>query len=96
MEQKITDIINYIAISQQQMAKILESKRYIAVHVANAVNNIPDQQLSFSSVESFVKNTCNVTKAISSYLVSLADLEEAIGDNLAAVMKELQIKDEGE
>jgi hypothetical protein len=43
-----------------------------------------------------VKNTGEITKTICSYLVGLADLEEAIGDNLSAVMKELQIKDEGE
>jgi hypothetical protein len=96
MEQKISAIISHIMNSQQQMAKILESERYIAVHIANIVHHIPDYQPSFSALENIVKNTSEVTKTISSYLVGLADLEEAIGDNLSTVMKELQIKDEGE
>jgi hypothetical protein len=96
MEQKITANISYIVNSQQQMAKILESERHIAVHIAKIVNEIPDYQSSFNTVENIVKNSSEVTITISSYLVGLADLEEALGDSLAAVMKELQIKDEGE
>jgi hypothetical protein len=96
MEHKITAIISHIMNSQKQMAKILESERHIAVHFAKIVNDIPDYQPSFSTVENFVKNTSEVTKTISSYLVGLANLEEAIGDNLSTVMKELQINDEGE
>jgi Zn-dependent oligopeptidase len=96
VEQKITAIISHIMNSQQQMAKILESERYNAVHIAKIINNIPDYQLSFYVFENIIKNTSEVTKTICSYLVGLADLEEAIGDNLSIVMKELQIKDEGE
>ena len=96
MEQKITDIISHIVNSQLQMAKILESERHIAVHFAQIMNNIPDYQPSFYALDNMVKNTGEITKTICSYLVGLADLEEAIGDNLSAVMKELQIKDEGE
>jgi NTP pyrophosphatase (non-canonical NTP hydrolase) len=95
MEEKITAIIRHIVNSQQQMAKILESERYIVDHIAKIVNDIPDRP--YSTVESIVKNTGEVTKTISSYLVSLADLEEAIADNLLAIMKEHhQIKNEGE
>jgi hypothetical protein len=96
VEQKITAIVSHIVNSQQQMAKILESERHIAVHIAKIINNIPDYQQSFYALENIVKNTSELTKTISSYLVGLADLEEAIGDNLSTVMKELQIKDEGE
>ncbi|MEX2460145.1 MAG: nucleoside-diphosphate sugar epimerase [Paenibacillaceae bacterium] len=96
MEREITANINHIMNSQRQMAKILESERYIVDHIAKIMNDIPDRDPSFNQVEAIVKNTGEVTKTISSYLVSLADLEEAIAINLMAVMKELQIKDEGE
>jgi hypothetical protein len=96
MERKITTIISHIMNSQQQMAKILESERYIVDHIARIVNVIPDRQPSFSTTDAIVKNASEVTKNVSSYLTSLADFEEAVADNLTAVMKELQIKDEGE
>ncbi|MDB5054123.1 MAG: nucleoside-diphosphate sugar epimerase [Bacilli bacterium] len=96
MEQEITEIIHHMMSSQQQIAKVLEAERHIVDHIAKIVNEIPDQFPSFNDMEAIVKNTSEVTKTISSYLVSLADFEEAIADNLTAVMMELQIKDEGE
>jgi hypothetical protein len=96
MESKITAIINHMMSSQQHMAKVLETQRHIIDHVAKLVKDIPDRQPSISGMEAFVKNSSQVTKTISTYLVSLADFEEAIADNLTAVMRELQIKNEGE
>jgi hypothetical protein len=96
MEQEITAIIHHIMSSQQQMAKVLEAERHIIDHIAKMVNEIPDRRSSFYGMEAIVKNSNEVTKTISSYLVSLADFEESIAENLTAVMRELQIKDEGE
>jgi methyl-accepting chemotaxis protein len=96
MEQEITEIIHHMLSSQQQMAKVLEAERHIIDHIAKIVNGIPDLRPSLYGVEAIVKNSSEVTKTISSYLVSLADFEEALAENLTAIMTELQIKDEGE
>jgi hypothetical protein len=96
MEREITGIVNHIMNSQRQMAKILQSERHIVEHIAKIVNEIPNRQPSFNTTEAIIKNSSDVTRTITSYLVNLAELEEAIAINLTIVMKELQVKDEGE
>jgi hypothetical protein len=96
MEHKITAIIHHMISSQQHLANVLEAERHIISRMAQIVKDIPDSHPSFNGLEGLIKNSSEVTKTISSYLNSLADFEEAIADNLTAVMKELQIKDEGE
>jgi hypothetical protein len=85
-----------MATSQQEMAKILEAKRHIAVRMAQLVQDIPEQNPSFDSIEELTENSLNMTKNIATYLNSLADLEDALADNLAIVMKEVDIPEDEE
>jgi hypothetical protein len=89
VEQHITSIIHHMMSSQQQMARLLEAERHIVGHMAHIVHDIPDRNPSFSGAEAIIKNSGELTKTISAYLMSLAYLEEAIAENLTCVMKEL-------
>jgi hypothetical protein len=70
MENKITSIIEYMAKFHLEMARILEAKRYIMVHMAIMIDQIPDINPSFEEIEDLMVNSLEVT----SYLNSLATL----------------------
>ncbi|MBD0381606.1 hypothetical protein [Paenibacillus sedimenti] len=90
MQDQITSILNHMAKSQQEMARTLEAKRFIVAHMASMVVQIPDRDPSFGEIESLVEHSLEVTKGITSYLNSLADLEDALADNLAPIVKAMK------
>jgi methyl-accepting chemotaxis protein len=94
VEQKVTAIIEHMAKSHQEMANILEAKRHVAVTMSHVITAIPDTHMSFSGLDSMTEYSMGITENITSYLNSLADLEEAIAENLGYVMKELNITEE--
>ncbi|MBP1156657.1 MULTISPECIES: nucleoside-diphosphate sugar epimerase [unclassified Paenibacillus] len=95
MHQKVTNIIEYMASSHWEMTKILESKRHVAVRMAHLVHEIPHENPTFRDIEDLMEKSLSVTKNIATYLNSLADLSDAIADNLILIMKEVEIP-EGE
>lgn len=95
MDQQITTIISHMAKSHLELAKIIEAKRQSAVHAAKLIAAIPNENPSMEGHEGTTDFALQVTKSVTSYLNSLADLEEAVADNLTQVMKELN-NNEGE
>jgi methyl-accepting chemotaxis protein len=93
MHRQVTEIIKHMAASQQEIAKILEAKRHIAVRMAQLVHHIPERNPSFEDIDTLKEHSMNMTKNISAYLNSLADLADALADNLSFVMKEVDIQD---
>lgn len=91
MHRQVTKIIEYMAASQQEMAKILEAKRLIAVRMSRLFQDIPERNPSFEDIEALTENSLVMTKNMAAYLISLADLEDALAENLAVVMKEVEI-----
>ncbi|WP_248927677.1 hypothetical protein [Paenibacillus hamazuiensis] len=89
MQNHITDILFHMAKSQEEMANIIESKRHVAMHLASLSHHIPHANPDFGDIQALVEHSLLVTKSISAYLNSLADLEDALGDNLECVMKEM-------
>lgn len=75
--------------SQQQMARVIDSQRHVAVRMSQIVHNLPDSEPDFEGVSGIIENSSRVNKSIISYLNSIADLEEAIADNLVQVIKEM-------
>lgn len=88
MDQHVSNIIHYMAMSHVEMAQIIEQKRHVAVHMSQLVQQISDHP-SFNTVEEINKNSIMVIESVTSYLNSIADLEEAIAENLTHVMKEM-------
>ncbi|MFD2612384.1 nucleoside-diphosphate sugar epimerase [Paenibacillus gansuensis] len=95
MEQQVTSIIGHLAKSHMEMAKIIESKRHIIVQMASIMDEIPDYP-SFCELQQMTQSSVLVVDSVTSYLNSIADLEEAIAENLTSVMQELSTDSEEE
>jgi hypothetical protein len=93
VHRQITDIIKHMADSQMEMAKILEAKRHTAVRMAQLVHDISEQNPKVEGVELLTGHSLSISKNIAAYLSSLADLEDALAENLTYVMKEVDIQD---
>jgi len=89
VEQQITDTIRHMAKSHVELAKILQEKRDVTVHASNLIYEISDGSVSEYDFGTIIEGAVEVTDSITAYLGSLADLEEAIAENLSCVMKEM-------
>ncbi|SEC70665.1 nucleoside-diphosphate sugar epimerase [Paenibacillus sp. GP183] len=89
MEQKITNIITYIAASHREMSKILQTKGSIAGQMSSIITEIPDLHPEFDGVEGIQEHSSQIIKSVVAYLNSLAELEEAIAQQTEIVMKEM-------
>ncbi|MEF2967933.1 nucleoside-diphosphate sugar epimerase [Paenibacillus sp. M1] len=94
MEQKITEIIVHMSHSHQQMARVMDAERQVAVRMAQIVHAIPDQEPAFEGTSGLLANTGRVNKSVISYLNAIADLQEAMAENLGYVVKEMRGLDE--
>jgi hypothetical protein len=90
VDQKITDIMMHMAHSHQQLARVIDAERHITVRMAQIVHALPDEEPDFEGVEGMLGSTSSVNKSIISYLNSMADLQEAMAENLTQVMTELK------
>ncbi|GGF89858.1 nucleoside-diphosphate sugar epimerase [Paenibacillus aceti] len=94
MEQKITEIITHMSHSHQQMARVIDAERQVAVRMAQVVHAIPDTEPGFEGVPGLIENSGRVNKSVVSYLNAIADLQEAMAENLGFVLKEMRSQDE--
>jgi len=94
MEHQITATIGHMAKSQHELAKILEANRHVAVRLSHVVYAIPDH--SFRGLNEISNYSMEVIKNVTSYLNGIADLEEAVAENLTFVMKNLKEGDQEE
>ncbi|MEC0232230.1 MULTISPECIES: nucleoside-diphosphate sugar epimerase [Paenibacillus] len=90
MEQRVTTIISHIAASHREMSKILEAKRSISTQMASIAKDIPDSHPDFEGLSMLQEQALQLTKNITAYLNSLANLEEAIAQQTEIVMKEMK------
>ncbi|WP_333485655.1 nucleoside-diphosphate sugar epimerase [Paenibacillus sp. SYP-B4298] len=94
MQHKVDEIIEHLSISHQQLARVLEAKRHVAVRMAQIVHDIPDQHPDLDGFDGLVDSAQVVSKSVVSYLNSLADLQEMVAENLSHIMKELLAQEE--
>lgn len=94
MEEKITEIIVHMSHSHQQMARVMDAERQVVVRLAQIVHAIPDTEPGFDGVSGLIENTGRINKSVISYLNAIADLQEAMAENLGFVLKELRSQDE--
>ncbi|NWL88829.1 MULTISPECIES: nucleoside-diphosphate sugar epimerase [unclassified Paenibacillus] len=94
MEEKITEIIVHLSHSHQQMARVMDAERQVVVRMAQIVHAIPDAEPGFEGVPGLIENTGRINKSVISYLNAIADLQEAMAENLGFVLKELRSQDE--
>ncbi|MNI79325.1 hypothetical protein D3C73_1357750 [compost metagenome] len=94
MEDKITEVIVHLSHSHQQMARVIDAERHVSVRMAQIVHAIPDNEPAFDGVPGMLENTGLVNKSVVSYLNAIADLEEAMAENLGLVIKEMRDQSE--
>lgn len=94
MNERIDWILHHMAKSQRELARILKAERELACHAAGLVINIPHAHMAGAGVEGVKSQSLDLSKNIAVYLNGLADLEDALGDNLEPVVKELQGQEE--
>lgn len=96
MEQRVTTIISHIAASHHEMSKILEAHRSVSTQMAGIARDIPDSHPHFEGLSMLQEQALQLTKNITAYLNSLANLEEAIAQQTEIVMKEMKEPDNEE
>ncbi|GAB6991512.1 hypothetical protein [Paenibacillus pini] len=89
MQSKIDEMLNHMSHSQQQMARVLDAERQMAVRMSQVIHALPDVHPEFEGVSGLIENSGQINKSIIAYLGSIADLQEALAETLGYVMKEL-------
>lgn len=94
VEHKITELILHMSHSHQQMARVIDAERQVAVRMAQIIHDLPDTEPSFEGIDGLMENAGRVNKNVVSYLNAMADLQEAMAENLGLLIKELNLEDE--
>jgi uncharacterized protein Yka (UPF0111/DUF47 family) len=94
MQSKIDEILTHIAHSHQQVARVLDAKRQVAVRMSEIINHLPDIEPELDGVDGLLDSSGQINKSIISYLGGLADLEEAVAETLTQVMREMAGQEE--
>ncbi|UHA74508.1 nucleoside-diphosphate sugar epimerase [Paenibacillus sp. 481] len=89
MHQVINELISHMSHTHQHMARLLDAERHVAVRMSQIIQALPDTHPEFEGISGIKDQSAIVTKSIISYLNSLAELEEAMADQLKHVMQEL-------
>ncbi|GIO11052.1 hypothetical protein J19TS2_06070 [Cohnella xylanilytica] len=94
MQELMTEIVVHLSHSHQQMARILDAKRQVAVRMAQMVHILPDEHPQLDGLEGLLDGSSQVTKSVIAYVNSLADLQEAMADSLTQLVKAVADTDE--
>ncbi|WP_314002778.1 nucleoside-diphosphate sugar epimerase [uncultured Paenibacillus sp.] len=94
MERLLDELVEHLSASHQQLARMLEAERQIAVRMAQVVHALPDRHPQFGGFEGLLEGAHTVGKNVVAYLHGLAELQEAMADQLTAVMKEIDDPEE--
>jgi hypothetical protein len=91
LEQRTTNIISHMSRSYHELAKIIHAERQVTVHMSQLIGMIPDRP-TFQETGMIIDNAGSVTDSITAYLNGLADLEEAVAENLSYIVDALAEK----
>ncbi|MBM7566718.1 nucleoside-diphosphate sugar epimerase [Paenibacillus sacheonensis] len=94
MQHIVTEMIEHMSHSHEQLSRILEGKRHVAVRMAQLVHALPDQHPGFGGFDELMDNSKAVTGSVVAYLNSIAELQESLAITLSTVMKEFAVEDE--
>ncbi|WP_219838449.1 nucleoside-diphosphate sugar epimerase [Paenibacillus sp. R14(2021)] len=94
MQHIVTEMVEHMSHSHEQMARVLEAKRHVAVRMAQLVHALPDQHPGFGGFDKLMDNSQAVTKNVVAYLNSIAELQESLAMTISAVMREFANEDE--
>lgn len=88
MYHQVSSIIDHMAKSQEEIAKMIAQERHASVHLAQLVQNIPDHP-DFREAQELERLSVLLAENITAYLNSIAEFAESLAENLSLVIKEL-------
>ncbi|MGO4371984.1 nucleoside-diphosphate sugar epimerase [Paenibacillus sp. 2TAB19] len=95
MQNYINEMVEHMAQSSAELARILEAEKHVAVRMSDIVQVIPDLRPSFDGgVSAIVENSLAVSQNLVAYLNSIADLQETIASHLSIIIRELKVAEE--
>ncbi|MDQ0058863.1 nucleoside-diphosphate sugar epimerase [Paenibacillus harenae] len=95
MQNLISEMVEHMAHSSGELARVLEAERYVAVRMSDIVQVIPDKMPSFDGgVTAIVDNTQAMGQNLVAYLNSIADLQETMAAQLSILIRELKEAEE--
>ncbi|MFC0212696.1 nucleoside-diphosphate sugar epimerase [Paenibacillus chartarius] len=89
LENYITKTVEHMADSQRELVRIVEAEKYVVCHMAGLIAHTPDESPFEGGTGAVIEHSSLITKSISAYLNSLADLEDALATHLELAMKQL-------
>jgi hypothetical protein len=89
MQHLLDELIHHLSLAHAQAARVLEAERHVAVRMAQIIQALPDQHPDLGAFDGLMEHSRVLGKSIVAYLNNIADLQEAMAEHLAAVMKEL-------
>jgi len=96
MQNITTEIVVHLSQSYQQLARILDAKRHIAMRMAELVHTLPDVHPQLGELDGLLDHSAQVTKSVIGYLNSLADLEDTVAESLTSVMQAVKASSDEE
>jgi hypothetical protein len=92
--QLTNQMIAHMAKSYKELSKLMEMQKHVAVHMTQIMHAIPSEGMSFTGTDSISERAVDVKRNITSYLNTLAALEDAMADNLSCIFKEINPDEE--
>lgn len=89
MHDVVDQIIVHMSHTHQHMARVLDAERQVAVRMAQLIHGLPDVNPDFAGLSGLKAQSAALTKNIVAYLNGIAELEEALAEQLEHVIKEL-------
>ncbi|WP_245596229.1 nucleoside-diphosphate sugar epimerase [Paenibacillus taiwanensis] len=94
VHQAVNETIQHLSHTQQQLARVLDAERHVAVRNAQAVHVMPDTQVLLEGAKGIKEQSMALSRNLIAYLNGIADLEHALTDQLEQIMIELQNENE--
>lgn len=95
MDSEMNTMLRHMAYSVKQLARMLESDRHVTVQMSKIVQSI-DADQPFDSETALLQHSETVFKSITSYLNSLASLEDTVAQQLSYAVQVLKEQEDGE
>ncbi|KIL38759.1 hypothetical protein SD70_24465 [Gordoniibacillus kamchatkensis] len=89
MQREISAAIAHLSESQREAVRIMEAEKHVVCHMSGLIAHMPDELPFDGELQEIVENASIVTKSVTAYLNSLAELEDALVIHLELALKEL-------
>lgn len=89
MQHVVTVMIEHMSRSHEQMVRVLEAKRHVAVRMSQMVDALPSEYPDFDGMGGLMKSSQAVTSNVVAYLNSLAEFQESLAVSVGVVMREM-------